>query len=86
MIYTEWIKHKIEVENLNKFYQDYLKILKKNEADLSQCYCIWKYKDESIMYFHSINDFIINYTNIIAFAPIVKFTLYQPKFPKPANY
>ena len=57
----EWVKRKIEIKDLDKFYNDYLKVIKKGEANLNQCYCVWKYKDESIMYFHSIHDFIMNY-------------------------
>jgi hypothetical protein len=78
----EWSKHKFEPTDLNKLCSDYLKVIKKGEADLSHCYCVWKYQDDTIMYFNSIYDFVMNYPNIIATAPIIKFYLYQPKYQK----
>ena len=78
-----WSKHKIEIKDLKKFHQDYLKVIKKGEADLEHCYVIYKYKDNPIIYTYNIFDFIDNYTNIINFLPLSILYFCQPKNVKP---
>jgi hypothetical protein len=73
----EWSKHKIEIKDLQKFYTDYMKVIKKGEIDLDHCYCLYKYKDSSILYFNSIFDFLDNYANIIKFMPLQEFYFCQ---------
>ena len=73
----QWSKHKIEIKDLPKFYSDYIKIVGKGEADLEHCYCLYKYKDSSILYLNNIFDFLDNYNNIINFMPLQEFYFCQ---------
>ena len=73
----EWSKHKIEIKDLQKFYTDYMKVIKQGNADLDHCYCLYKYKDSSILYFNSIFDFLDNSANIIKFMPLQEFYFCQ---------
>ena len=57
-------KHKIELKNLDKFYQDYLKVIRKGDADLDHFYCTFKYQDDINIYMLSIFEFIDAYPKI----------------------
>ena len=59
-----WTKHKVELNTLDKFYQDYLKIIHKGEAILEHFYCVFQYKDNINIYLLSIFDFIDNYPQL----------------------
>jgi hypothetical protein len=75
-----WHKHKIEVDQLQKFYEDYIKVIRKGEAKLEDCYCIWKYKDSPLIYMHALIDFLNGYKAITEFLPVEEFYFCQPKF------
>lgn len=59
-----FLKHKIELKNFYKFYQDYIKIIRKGEADLDHFYCVFQYQDDKNIHLLSIFDFIDIYPKI----------------------
>lgn len=73
-----WIQHKVELDKINQFYQDYLKAIQKGEAELEHFYCVFQFQDDININILSIFDFIDNYQQLKN-TQIKKFYSYQLK-------
>ena len=73
----KWTKHK--VDDVDKFAADYIKVIRKGEAQLEHMYCVFKFKDNEILQMFSIFDFIDGYTqHVITKDNVIKLYTYQP--------
>lgn len=73
----KWSKHKVEIDKLDQFFNDYKKVILKGEANLEHLYYALTYKDNPIIYIGSIFDFIDNYPVIKSLGVLHKFYTYQ---------
>lgn len=73
----KWTKHKIE--DVDKFAAEYIKIIRKGEANLEHMYCVFLFNDNPIVQMLSIFDFIDAYNaRQITKDAIIKIYSYQP--------
>lgn len=73
----KYTKHKVDINTIDQFYNDYLKVIKKGEANLEFFYCIFQYQDDPNIYMYSIFDFIDSYILTRTTKKISKFYTYQ---------
>lgn len=73
----KWIKHKVEIDKIDKFVTDYIVVIKNAAANLEHLYCVFQYKDDPIIHMTSIFDFIDKYSIIKSIGTIEKFYSYQ---------
>lgn len=75
----KWHKFKIELDQLDKFCEEYTKKIKRGDVGLDHCYCVFKFKDTDIPQMMLIFDFLdFHHNNIITNETISILYIYQP--------
>ena len=74
----KWTKHKIEIKDLDTFYNAYLKIIKSGAVALEHFYCVFICADTNTIHMYPIFNFLDLYSqHVITKETITKLYTYQ---------